>query len=238
MARRRHRRAVRLRDHRGVSRAGSGNRGGAAGGDLGRTGDLGGEAVEELVGHLLAGRVDEAGAELGHLAPDLRLHGVAEQRVGPVIGEVDRGAALGEAGAALALTLDAVAVRLVEVEQMHLAAELRGHRADAHGGGGGVVVRAGALQRLAAGNAGAQHLRIVQRVPNLLPRRRDAPLACHVHPWWPPLNSVSPRDARGRGRAAQHGQSPWHGGAEVIKQEAAPGCAWPLETAHDLPRCH
>ena len=37
------------------------------------------------------------------------------------------------------------------------------------------------LQALAAGNADFQHLRIVECFPHGLPRRRNAPLARHVH---------------------------------------------------------
>src|SRR5260221_9811219 len=83
-----------------------------------------GEIGEEFVGQLLGRAVDQALAELGQLAADLRLDVVAEQRAAVLVGERDGGAALGESGdAALALARDPVAVRRVEIAEHHLALE-------------------------------------------------------------------------------------------------------------------
>src|SRR6202012_2534966 len=69
-----------------------------------------GEIGKELVGQFLGRAVDQALAELGQLAADLRLDVVGQQRAAILVGERHRCAALGEAGnAALALTRDLVA---------------------------------------------------------------------------------------------------------------------------------
>ena len=132
-----------------------------------------GEPVEEGVGHLLGGGVDQPRAELGDLAADLRFHVVGQQRVGPVIGQRNLGAALGEAGdAALALARDGVAVRRVDVGQLDTAGEARGDRPDLHRGGRLHLVVRGLLQAVAAGNAGLQHL----------PGRSARPIPCRAAP--------------------------------------------------------
>ena len=85
------------------------------------------EPVEEHVRHLLAGGVDQAGAELGDLAADLGIDDVGQQGARAVIGRLHIGAALGEAGdAALALAGDTVGVGRIEVGQLNLAVEAGG----------------------------------------------------------------------------------------------------------------
>src|SRR5262245_9197561 len=65
------------------------------------------EIGEELVGQFLGGTVDQALAELGELAADLRLDVVAQERAAVLVGERHGGAAFGEAGnPALALARD------------------------------------------------------------------------------------------------------------------------------------
>src|SRR5690242_9506552 len=121
------------------------------------------EIGEELVGQLLGRAVDQALAELGQLAADLRLDIVAQKRAAVLVGERDGGTALGESGnPALALARDLVTVRRVEIAERDLALEAGRHRADLHLGGGAETVLVSLLQLLAAGDAGLQHLRIVQ----------------------------------------------------------------------------
>src|SRR5262249_22463593 len=97
----------------------------------GRGRDGGGELGEEIVRHLLGGAGDQPLAELGGLAADLRLHIVGEQRAAVLVGQRHHGAALGEAGdAALALAGNLVAVRRVEVGELHLALPLGLDRTD------------------------------------------------------------------------------------------------------------
>jgi len=79
-------------------------------------GDDGGKFGKKLLGHGFGGGVDEAGAELRHLAADLGVDGVGEEGAAGLVGEGDLGAAFGEAGdAALAFAGDGVAVRGIEV---------------------------------------------------------------------------------------------------------------------------
>ena len=144
--------------------------------------DLLGEGGEELVGHLLGGGVDQAGADLGELAADLGLGGVGEQRHAVVVGERHIGAALGEAGgAALALAADGVAVGRVEVGQRDVALEGRRDRADLGLDGRRHLGVGDLLQRLAAGDAGLEHDRIVEGGPDLVARCRDLIPASHFH---------------------------------------------------------
>src|SRR6185437_15493756 len=71
----------------------------------------GGELGEEIVRHLLGRAGDQALAELGELAADLRLDVIGEQRAAVLVGERHHGAALGKArNAALAFAGDLVAV--------------------------------------------------------------------------------------------------------------------------------
>ena len=77
-----------------------------------------GEIGEKFVGEFLGRAVDQALAELGELAADLRLDIVGQQRAAILLGQRDRRAALGEAGdAALAFAGNLVAVRRIEIGQ-------------------------------------------------------------------------------------------------------------------------
>src|SRR5262249_38086432 len=89
------------------------------------------EFVEEIVGHLARGAVDQPGADLRQFPADLSLDAVAQHRVAAVLVERDFGATLGKAGdAALALAGDRVAVGRVEIGQRDLAGEGRRYRPD------------------------------------------------------------------------------------------------------------
>src|SRR6185436_15220936 len=73
--------------------------------------------------------------ELGELAADLRFDDVAQQRAAILIGERDRGAALGKAGdAAFAFAGDAIAVGRIEVGEPHFPLPARLDGADLDGG--------------------------------------------------------------------------------------------------------
>ena len=144
--------------------------------------DLVGEGGEELVGHLLGGGVDQAGADLGELAADLGLGGVGEQRHAVVVGQRHVGAALGEAGdAALAFAADGVAIGRIEIGQRDVALEGRRDRADLGLDGRRHLGVGELLQLLAAGDALLEHDRIVERGPDLLARCRDPIAAGHFH---------------------------------------------------------
>src|SRR5439155_1595094 len=58
----------------------------------------GDEFIEELVGHLARGGVDQARADLRQFPADLRLDPVAQHRLARLLRERDIGAALGKAG--------------------------------------------------------------------------------------------------------------------------------------------
>src|ERR1035437_4456170 len=125
--------------------------------------DIGGKILEKVVGDLLGRTVDQALAELGELAADLRLDIVGEQGAAVLFGQRDRGAALGEAGdPTVALARNLVTVGRVEIGQVHLAFEARFHRAY-FGDGNRLQFGDGDLvELLAAGDAGFQHLGIVE----------------------------------------------------------------------------
>src|SRR6476620_11373684 len=83
-----------------------------------------GKIGEELVGQFLGRAIDQALAELGELAADLRLDIVAKQRAAILLGQRDDGAALGKGGnPSLALARNLVAVGRIEIAQHHLALE-------------------------------------------------------------------------------------------------------------------
>src|SRR5258708_34282254 len=78
-----------------------------------------GEICEKLVGQFLGRTIDQALAELGELAPDLRLDIVAQYRAAILFGQRHRGATLGEAlDPALAFTWNLVAIRRIEIHKV------------------------------------------------------------------------------------------------------------------------
>src|SRR5258705_1600563 len=162
----------------GQPHPGHGFRGLWAGLALHRLGEIG----KKFVGQFLGRPVDQALAELRQLAADLRLDVVTEQRAAVLFGKRHRRAALGESGdAALAFARDLVAVPRVEIAQRDLALEARRHRPDLHFGGRAKAVLVGFLQLLAAGDAGLQHVGIIELVPYGLARRRKLDFAVHCH---------------------------------------------------------
>ena len=97
-------------------------------------GDRIGKAREEIVRELLRRAVDEPRADLRDLAADLRVHRVGQRRRRAVLGrgERDLRLALGEAGRpALPVERQRVAVRRVDVGELHAAREFRRHGPDA-----------------------------------------------------------------------------------------------------------
>ena len=83
--------------------------------------------------------------------------------------------------AALAFAADAIAIGGVDLRQGDGAGKARADRPDLHRDFGPQPVFAVALQRLAAGNALAQHRRIIERLPYRVARRGDPLLAGHPH---------------------------------------------------------
>src|SRR5882724_894786 len=141
-----------------------------------------GEAPEEIVRHLARHPVDQPRADLRELAADLGLHFIMQYRRPAILGEVDLGTALGEAGdPTAALAADLIALRRVEVRQCHLATKGGFHRSDR---GDDLAVELGVghlFERLAAGDRLLENFRIVECLPNALARRRDAKFAGHLH---------------------------------------------------------
>src|ERR1041385_1821849 len=140
------------------------------------------ELGEKVIGKLLGRPVHQPLAELGKLAADLRLDVVTEQRAAVLVGKRHRRTALGEArDAAVALARDLVAVGRVEIGEPHLAFETGFHRADLVGGDRRKLVLAGDVEGFAAGDAGLQDFRIVERSPDLLTARGQLLLSGHRH---------------------------------------------------------
>src|SRR6185312_7210232 len=142
----------------------------------------GGEILEKVVGDLLGGAVDQALAELGELAADLRLDVVGEQRAAVLFGERDRRTAFGKTGdAALAFARYPIAIGWIEVGKVHAAFEARLHRADLGGGDRLEFGVGGFVEFLAARDAGLEHLGIVELGVDDLAARRQLDLARHDH---------------------------------------------------------
>ena len=101
------------------------------------------------------------------------------------------GAALGETGgAALALTLDPIALGCLDVAQRDLTVEGRRHRADL-GLDGRRQLGVGLLfQGLATWDRLLENLRIVQAGPNLVAWRLDTIGARHLHGMPPPAENA------------------------------------------------
>ena len=156
------------------------------------------ELAEEVVGHLLGRALDQPRADLRQLAADVGLGVVAQDGVGAVLGQVDLGAALGEAGgAALALAGDPVALGRVEVVEGDLAGEGGADRADLGLHPRLELVVGELVQLLAAGDRRLEDLGVVQRLPDPLAGRRDAVLAGHVHAaGLPPCSLLRPPASR------------------------------------------
>src|SRR6267378_5225948 len=77
-----------------------------------------GEIGKELIGQFLGRTVDQALAELGQLAADLRLDIVGQQGAAILFGQRHRRATLGEpCDAALAFPRNLVAVRRIEIAE-------------------------------------------------------------------------------------------------------------------------
>ena len=98
----------------------------------------GGELHEEVVGGLLGGAVDQALAELGELAADLRLDVIGQQRAAVLVGRATTVAPplAKPATPPSPSPGDPVAVGRIEVGEPHLALPARLHRADLDGGDG------------------------------------------------------------------------------------------------------
>ena len=127
-------------------------------------------------------RVDEPLPHLRDSPADLRAHHVGKQRGRALVGERDLRAALGEARRApLALEAQRVALGRGHVLELEVAVELRAHRPEGGRDHDAIGVVARALDRLAAGNRGAQALRVVQRTPCLLAGHRQPAFALEVH---------------------------------------------------------
>src|SRR5262249_14260280 len=142
------------------------------------------ELAEELVGHLLGGAFDQARADLRELAADGGGGGVGENGVGTGLVRLQAhvGAALREAGdAALALAGDLVAVGRIEIGERDLAGEAGLDRADPGRDLGGHLRVRELLDLLAAGDGLLQDLRIVERLPDGLARRRNPVFARQLH---------------------------------------------------------
>src|SRR5882724_5714219 len=141
-----------------------------------------GEVREKLVSQFFRRTADQALAELGKLATDLRFDVIGQERAAVLVGERHCRAALGKAGhPALAFARDLVAIRRVQIAQRHPALEAGRHRPDLHLGDGAETVVFGALQLLAAGNTDLEHFRVVQLGPDRLARRRKLDFAVHRH---------------------------------------------------------
>src|SRR5262249_3502307 len=148
----------------------------------GRPTDLAGELGEELVGELARRAIDQPLADLGELTADLGFDVVDEQRAAILWLQLHGGAPLVQApDAALASAGNLVAVGRIEIAQPHLAFEARFDRADLVGGDRLELGVRQLVQRLAAGDADLQHLRVVQLLPDGFLGRPQLNLAGHVH---------------------------------------------------------
>jgi hypothetical protein len=123
------------------------------------------ERREEFLGELARGRVHQAVADLRDLAAHLGGHRVFEAR-SCVLHEPHLRFAPREAGdASFAVEAQGVALGRNLIGDRELAAERRAHRAERSAEGHAVVVVVDAFDGLAAGDACAKHVRILQGRP-------------------------------------------------------------------------
>ncbi len=125
------------------------------------------KALEELVGQLAGGAVDQARADLGQLAAHLGVCRVGQPRHGRALRrQLHLRGALAEArGTALAVEVQRVAARRHDVGQFHAALEARLDRPDRGRHGDVVGVLGRRRDAFASRYAALQHGRIVERIP-------------------------------------------------------------------------
>ena len=140
------------------------------------------KALEEVLRHALGRPVHQALAQLGHLAADLGMHGVAQFAAGVVRHQDDLGRTLAESGgAALAIESQRVAGGRQHVGQRDLAIEPGRYGTDLDGHADSEVLRTGGLHLVAARDAQLEHLGIVERVPCLSLGHSELAAGLHVH---------------------------------------------------------
>src|SRR6266545_2067942 len=159
-----------------------GRRGCRLGGPGRGSGELRVEGCEEVVRHSPRDPVDQPRADLRELAADARSRGIGQpgsRAFGP---ERHLRAALAEARRpARSLEGERVGVRRFEIREDELAVEFRLDRAH-RGDHDDAILRIGyPLDRLATGDAGLEHLGVVQPAPDFRLRQGDQLFAGHFH---------------------------------------------------------
>src|SRR5690606_21157221 len=125
------------------------------------------QSAEEILRQLLRCPLDQPRSDLRELAADVDVGAVAQPRAALLVLQIDPRLAPGETGrTALTRAGNRVAAVRVDLAQRYFRTEGGADRAD-----GGAHARAEVgvgltFQRLAAGNAGAQHFGIVERLPD------------------------------------------------------------------------
>src|SRR5690606_10628813 len=139
------------------------------------------ERGKELPRQLPRRRIDEATAELRNLAPNVSLCRISQERhVRAFSDKLHVCPALGEAcDATLALALDGIRVRWIEILQFNLAIELCLDRPNLERDSGRQLVVGHLLKTVASRNTSFQNLGIVEGRPDGFDRRFDALFAFH-----------------------------------------------------------
>lgn len=138
--------------------------------------------TEELIGQFTGCGIDQAAAQLGYLAADLRIYLIGKKRSLPIICKLHVGSALCKASyTPLAFPNDRVALRRIDIFKNYAAVEGSFNRADlGHHRSYQFLIRF-LLQTLAARDAQFQHRWIVQRLPDAGARRRKLVLTFDFH---------------------------------------------------------
>src|SRR5690606_32418175 len=140
------------------------------------------EFRKKLACELFCRPVDEARADLRHLAADGGIDVIVEERSVRRVAEADIGASLAKScSAALALTGNCIAVGRIDIAERDLAFETGGDRADLDFHRRRKFGVAQLFNGLATGNAFFKDFRVIESVPDLIARGNDKFFAGHLH---------------------------------------------------------
>ena len=140
------------------------------------------EAAEKIFSQRTCGTVDQALAQLGHLATDRGIDAVGQLAPAGLRRQADLRTALAKARRpTLAFEADAVAAGRHDVAEADMPLELGRHRTDAQRHADVVFIVGRGLDLVAAGNAQLEDLGVIQGLPGLLLCHAQGAGGLHLH---------------------------------------------------------
>lgn len=147
-----------------------------------------GEFGEKLPRELFGRAINQAGAELRDLAAHFRLDGIVEDGLLPIRFQPHIGAALGMTRhPAFSRAGNCIAVGRINIRERHLAGKRGFDGADFQRHLGSKIILPHALHAFTTGDAGFEHLGIIQRREHHIARSGDTLAILHVHGCFSPF---------------------------------------------------